>query len=635
MKHYLVNKAVRKTKAMLPWSLLTLVPFMMGSCSEYEGDPESYQTVPLTFYLQATGEQTTTRAYEGGVANLDGEGTIHSLQIWLFDSTDKNVLVAYTSTYADDGTDGLKSNNDLKKVTLDIPKYIITQKRNVDLYAIANAESAGLSLPQTATVDALDGALMSGDYFKPTYVGTTMDFTTSIPATGLPYAYVEKNWNILNEAQTDLRTDLETVRMTRAVSKIRFAFARSNDMEGVEVTGIQIDGNMIPNSQKLFPVDKATSAASYEGDYWGDLLPNITTADGYFESAMVWGSSSTTSTTIAPLLTTAQLAKFEHPENMTWENYTFTSTDAKERAQEYDNFITSQVTSVNTKDYRTYLRESDKAVTGRIYYRFNQLNTDGSVKAYGTPLVKEFTLAAAGDFVRNHSAIVYCYFKEYRLEVKPIVQKWDWEADNQLDFASKGPIEIGIFGDAGNQSYKVYNPTPLSGEYPANINWNNAYVGIYYGIMEDQDEEQLIGQPLYSPMLHLRTTFSDDLTLYSSNPDFGFVTVTIDEHGHRTYNPTHRNGDNTPLTSVTIPKSTDGETITNTYFFVVPKTQLADIADPNNMVDYRATRLYLLDENNYKQPINPSFMPGPNNVEIWFYYMNSLAAYHDLHDYEN
>ena len=625
MMKTITDKARKMARRLNPLYLLTLLPFF-SACYEYDESDrvDNQQTVPLTFYLQTAGQQSSTRGYEGEVGNITNEGTIHSVKVWLFDQ-ELSLLVAYTEAFANNGTDGINSNNDVKKVTLDIPNYIITQKRKVDLYVVANGESIGFTLGSTATVAQLEAAKVNNAFAPASAM-------RSVPTTGLPFSYVEKDWKILNEDESALTTSLPVVRLTRAVSKVRFAFARTTALPGVEIVGIQLNENQIASEQFVLP---KWDQENFTAPYNGDKLPNIT-ANTYYGTQLSYGQISETYTGPNALYTTDKIAEFDEPDSKTFANYTFTTNDNTKKAREYDDFITNSVTSVNENDYLTYLYESDKALSGYIYYRFNRLNSDGTVREYGNVLKKEFTMTAAGDFARNHEWIVYAYFMGNKLEVKPIVQKWYWdsEAVDHTEWQSLGSIDISIFGDNGRQSYKVYNPTPIPDqEYPRDINWNNAYVGIYHGVELDDDNEEggINGQPLYSPMIHLKTCYEQDLTLYLTNStDFGFITVTIDETtGHHTYSPNMKTNPTATLPStVTIPKATTAAK-TDTYFFVVPRKMKDSDPAPAN----RMTKLYLLDEDNMKQPINPSFMPGPNNIEIWYYYVETLDAFNGLTDY--
>ena len=43
------------------------------------------------------------------------------------------------------------------------------------------------------------------------------------------------------------------IALRRAVSKLRFVFARSTGLPDVQVTGFTLDGGLIPNNEYVFP----------------------------------------------------------------------------------------------------------------------------------------------------------------------------------------------------------------------------------------------------------------------------------------------------------------------------------------------------------------------------------------------
>ena len=595
---------------------LTAAMMLATACSEIDEDQSAQeQTVPVTFYLRSAGPNT--RATEDIKTGTEAENAIHTAKVWLYQSaytegttTHEPLLLGYQdATFSDD---------DKREITINIPKAVAEARRKLDVYAIANAASVDLSTKNAATGEnpsSFDNVYLAGTNFTP----KTLTTSPGVPTDGLPMSQIAK--------EQEIRTDgtqytLEEIDLVRAISKIRFAFARPTGMQDVEITGIEIDGNLIPNQERIFPLqteDDANYAKVGDIQFNGDRYTNINKtgtapdyAGTYISDVVRYGSAAHNTT----LISTDNI--FEH----VWPKW-FSIDYAGVTGKTYEERIDSLLQASNY-DFTTYLRESDKPITGTIWYRYRN----------EAPSTATFTMSAPDDFARNHIYTVYGHFEGRKLEVKPIVQKWDWENDHDNTYRSQGPIEISIFGEEGKQSYKMFNPTPSS---TGGINWSNAYVGIYYGIEDDPDE--MPGMPLYSPMIYLRTAYQEDLTLYSSNPNFGFITMRIVEKTAE--NPQGRVYDSEPLSSVTIPAYTgtndppEKEDYTETYFYVVPINPITDVAtlDLNNLPAERITHLYLLDPDNYRLPINPSFMPGPNNNQIWFFYMNSLDAYHDLQNY--
>jgi hypothetical protein len=104
-------------------------------------------------------------------------------------------------------------------------------------------------------------------------------------------------------------------------------------------------------------------------------------------------------------------------------------------AQEYEDLIDKAISGnykahvgdENLKELGlTYLRESDKRLTGTITYTYNENNSLTDTQATAT-----FSMANPGDFLRNHSWIVYVYYmdsKIYTLTVTHIGMR-GWNPD--------------------------------------------------------------------------------------------------------------------------------------------------------------------------------------------------------------
>lgn len=601
---------------------LTAATLLATACSEIDDDQlQQEQTVPVTFYLRSAGPNT--RATEDIKTGTEAENAIHSAKVWLYQSAYTEGTANHDPLLLGYQDASFSDNAGEREITINIPKAVVDNHRKLDVYAVANAASVGLGEMNAGSNEApnsFDNVYLAGTNFTP----QTLTASPGVPTDGLPMSQIAKNLTI--ETLTGTQYSLNKIDLVRAISKIRFAFARPTGMQDVEITGIEIDGNLIPNQERIFPLQNTDNYAKvgdiqFNGDRYTNINKTGTAPDyagTYISDVMRYGSAAHNTT----LITTANI--FEH----VWPKW-FSIDHAGVTGKDYEERIDSLL-QASSYDFTTYLRESDKPITGTIWYRIGSDDPSPATFSMSAPAEGE-----GPDFARNHIYTVYGHFEGRKLEVKPIVQKWDWESNHDNTYESKGPIEISIFGEEGKQSYKIFNPTPTTTS--DGINWSNAYVGIYYGI--ETDPEEMPGMPLYSPMICLRTAYKQDLKLYSSNPNFGFITMRIVEKTSE--NPQGRVYDSEPLSSVTIPAYTgtndppEKEDYTETYFYVVPITPIPDVAtlDLNNLPTERITHLYLLDPDNYRLPINPSFMPGPNNNQIWFFYMNSLDAYHDLQNY--
>ncbi len=397
MIHYQFNKVKRMVRGVLPLCLLILLPFAT-SCFQHEYDCIEEETVPLTFYLQTAGSQQT-RAYIGNVDEEGGEDAIRSIKVWLFDGSN---CVSYS--------DDISDNN----VTMSIPKSYVG--KNVDVYIIANASSVGLnSLNGDTELGTLKTQIMGSKDQSTTYFAPASP-TTEVPSEGLPMSRIVKNCPI-SQASDGIKATLPEIVITRAVSKIRFAFAKTKDHKG-EVLGIKINGNMIAGSEYIFPVEPSdANEADYTAPYIGDLHANIV-SNNYVSDAMLLGSTDGNSV----LVPTANIQEVydqnddtKDPTIYTWANWSDANSTLtnQQKAVQYNTLMDTYVTN------KVYLRETNKQLTGTVYYR---LSSTGAVKSADFRMIQSSDVQ---DFARNHIWIVYGYFLGNKFNL--IVQTIPWE----------------------------------------------------------------------------------------------------------------------------------------------------------------------------------------------------------------
>ena len=150
-------------------------------------------------------------------------------------------------------------------------------------------------------------------------------------------------------------SNLATVRLERAVSKVRFVFANTVGAPALTIKDITLNAGMMPTEEYLIPQQGKTLTYNTAD---ASLLPNSVTAN--------------------------------QVDNPTIYLY------AGQEAQVYENLIDqSPLTQIGP----FYLRESDKKLTGKITYQL-----EGKEEQTGT-----FAMNAADDFRRNHTWIVYAY----------------------------------------------------------------------------------------------------------------------------------------------------------------------------------------------------------------------------------
>jgi len=531
-------------RLLIPVISVLLLPLLV-SCSKIGSFDRGSA---LEIKLSVLGMNMSTKADIGDVAVVSDEDKIVSAQVWAFASGAASTETALSYKSATGGNSSsmsllLEFSDDAK--TAAAGKYL-------DFYVIANRLGAigdGSALTMTkAQIEAL--ALGTSDF------GTSDPVVGSVPTTGLPMAMKTTSSEVIVDTTPKLVVESQGIVLRRAVSKIRFCVARKTGLENVQILGFTIDDQMIPAQEYLMPQADVRTANIVGTEY-----------------SAGFSYSSTLSTSSIPEQSSEDLAGLVYS--------TWAAAHPSGTAQDYDDAI-----SAATAEYgRTYLRESDKAISGTVRY-----STDGGTTTVSAP----FQLVEAGDFVRNHSVIVYLYFEELKLFVKPTVVR-NWEKGDHLVFSTEASTEFNV----NQSSYKLYD----ADGYPTD--WKNAYAAVAYGVDSN-------GMPLYSPLLKLKTTSTYSIQLQCDNGDFGFV-VRTGVLGEYVYSSTQG--------SVTIPSN--GGTEQTTYFYVVP-THLFNFASTNPPSRYAAISMIEATSETIGNllPFNASVFPGSSDsTEGYFYYM--------------
>lgn len=363
---------------------------MLSACSHHKDDEPSDGDTVLTLYVYSPEHPAVTRANTGYVDASYDERRIDKLQIWVF-RTGTNELVGYLSP-------GVADRDELNTVGNKAFRMVVEQSfaftpTNVDVYVLANITQAnsGLSFDASTTRSELEAAMMgttgtTGGNTDPFGLAT---LTTSVPTDGLPMSGVLRNQPVVGEApvlRIGTTDEMATVQLVRMVSKVRFVFSRSSDSEELlDITGIALNENMIPQDEYVFlntPYDERTAhvGAGYISER-GQLLTNP--------------------------LRDSEIGKPDDPGKYVY---------IVQEAQDYEELINSGLEAGElTQVGPFYLRETDKRLSGTISYTLN-----GGATKQAT-----FSVAAAGDFSRNHTWIVYAHYGTAILDVVT-VELMDW-----------------------------------------------------------------------------------------------------------------------------------------------------------------------------------------------------------------
>ena len=425
--------------------------------------------------------------------------------------------------------------------------------KNIDLYILANSESINM-------LDQMKGKdLRSVTRKDLKEVSFTSPFGINSDGTSETKEVSKEKGLPISRAITQISVDSHVadteegakdkgikIPLVRAVSKLHFYFARKSGTDAntsqVKVTRIEVEGNTIPTASYVFPDEAIYNENGYNQDVTSQKYNSATT---YVSTAL-------------------KLAGVENKDIKEVDNPESFIKKSNQTAQEYlDAFKQADIRSHNL----CYLRETNKAIRGTIYYSLD----GGATKKSAT-----FNIPSEGNAIRNRELVVYGYFlngQMGKLTVTPTIQ--EWQDGGTFDFIDASTNVVIPGGDQTDWGYKVY-----------------------YGF------------PKRGPMITLKDidTNGKPWILQTDNPMFGFVRC--DENGNYeekepVYDPiiTDKNNGNNILgytyhiDDFIINENGEKKTI---YFYVVPKNRL-DLAKPHNV----KAQVFLTKYPNDKFILNP------------------------------
>ena len=343
----------------------------LTACNSSDGEDQQKPTM-LTIYVFSPEQPIITRGDVGPVNASEAENKVNSLQLWIFDTSGNKVGYLKTTETA--------TLNTGQGAIYQIPvsDEFAQNKPSVDVYVLANVTTANCGISATLDENTTREALIEQAKITSGHFGlTSASLATAVPADGLPMAGILKNQPVIGDApvlRIGNETNIATVPLTRAVSKMRFFFANVATAPKLTITGITLNGSLIPNEEYLFTQSKTLT---YDANAASILASSI------------------------------EVAKKEDPAQYIYEGQT---------AQEYENLMVGAELSL-VGPY--YLRESGKILTGTITY---------TVERMSEPMSATFTMKEQGDFLRNHSWIVYAYYEGLSGMQVVTVDVTDWVA---------------------------------------------------------------------------------------------------------------------------------------------------------------------------------------------------------------
>ena len=517
----------------------------MASCSENQ-DMETAENhdayISLSFSSNAA---NSTRAgesrTEGGLANNESkaapnsESDIHSIKVWVFQSgknEDANPI-AYKE-------EALKDINGSYNLQLRFLRKIAGKEvGNIDLYILANSESTNIE----SKLNGKDFSSITRKELQNICFDSTFGIqengnpqNTEVPTSGLPISRAITNISVENHVgttETEAKTKGIKIPLVRTVSKLHFYFARKTGSDAntnqVKVTRIEVNGNTIPTASYIFPDEAVYDENGYNQDV---------TIKKYNNAGTTYVS------------TTLNLAGVENKDIREVADPMEFIRKNNQTAQEYlDAFDKEGIISHDL----CYLRETNKAIQGTIYYSLDGGATEKS---------ETFHIPSDGNVIRNRELVVYGYFLNGQmgtLTVTPTIQ--EWQDGGTYDYIDASTEVIFPGGEDTGWGYKVY-----------------------------------YGQPQRGPMITLKDidTKGAPWILQTDNPLFGFVECNADgsfKDG--------QSADNYKIESYIL--NIEG-TVKTLYFYVVPKNRL-DMAQPHNV----RAHVFLTKNPNERFVLNPDF----------------------------
>lgn len=394
--------------ALAPTLLLTLI---LTSCMSdgYTDTAAEKSDTYINLNVSTPTAQARANAPAGSTAGTSGtlgqnetspnpteEEKIYSIRVWAFKSGSAETA-APIGFKAETGLNETGSH----QVSMKLLRKAAGDLENIDLFILLNAESIGVLNDNNCnrmTRQELRAATFNSNF------GINTDGSpqaTTVPDAGLPISRVITNINVKNNIADNAAKAAAkpvSVPLVRAVSKLHFFFARKTgkDTESVTVTKIEVNGVTLTAASPVFP-EAATNA---EKDTKG--LKGSFNGLKYLTQNLRFGA-----------IATNKINPVADPK-------IYIRKDG-EKAQKY---MTRLSTGVK-EGCRSYLRETDKTITGKIYFKSNASLAERSV---------EFKIP---DAYRNHELVVYGYFSGEALldlNLEYYVANWNEKAATDITF---------------------------------------------------------------------------------------------------------------------------------------------------------------------------------------------------------
>lgn len=395
--------------ALTPTLLLTLI---LTSCMSdgYTDTAAGKSDTYINLNVSTPTAQARANAPAGSTAGTSGtldetspspdtEEKITSIRVWAFKSGSAETAAPI----------GFKAETGLKetgthKVSMKLLRKAAGDLEKIDLFILLNAESIGVLNDNNC--NRMTRQELKAKTFNSNF-GIKTDGSpeaTTVPATGLPISRVITNINVKNNIADNAAAAAKkpvSVPLVRAVSKLHFFFARKTgkDTESVTVTRIKVDGETLTAASPVFPEETTDADKNTKG-----LRGSFTGLTYLKDQILKFGE-----------IATNKIKAVTEPKDYIRR--------PNEKAQAYMNRLRNEDIQ---EGCISYLRETNVAITGKIYFKSNAAVAERSV---------DFEIP---DAYRNHELVVYGYFSGEaflnNLELQYYVADWNVKDATDITF---------------------------------------------------------------------------------------------------------------------------------------------------------------------------------------------------------
>ena len=363
-------------------------------------------------YIYLPEQEATTRSEYDIVSDREKENKINSLQVWVFAYKPNPTTSILEPVAIEEG----ENKTAIGSLYMNVPNLSLTGgmkevafygisndfKNNypyLNVYAIANAASIGLDVGAATDEATLQALTISDNFFG--IKGTTNEpKVISVSDAGLPMS------GSLKEATVSQINELFTITnmtLKRAVSKIRFVFAKANNIPKAEVTAIRLDAHVkyrdgntytyTGNDAKVLPVSEYLFPG-FHGDN-----DNDNNGDGYAAEAEDYVDCSSDYLHRIDFDEPETVPGNDNPWFLRWEN--------EETRQEWEDKVNNAIAKgLAVESGRAYLRESPYRLRGTIEYIYQE---EGDTEKNRSVT---FTMANEKEFLRGHTWTIFGFFSE-------------------------------------------------------------------------------------------------------------------------------------------------------------------------------------------------------------------------------